>query len=259
MEAIVLASGSKGNATYLKKGDTALLIDAGISHKAFRERLALREISFEGLDGMLLTHAHSDHTRGLTSLLNKIPTTLFTTESTYAAVMNKLPKNTPHETIAPDQPFTIGAFTITPLLLSHDSKTTLGFVFECEGKRLVYITDTGFIPELDYPLIGNAEMYIFEANYDVAMLFRSERPHYLKQRIDSVKGHLSNADSAYYLTQLVGDKTKTLVLAHPSEECNTKEHTLETFSSVFESYELSLGDFDVAIAGQKRPTKVFKL
>ncbi len=259
MEAIVLASGSKGNATYLKKGDTALLIDAGITHKAFKERLAFREVGFEGLDGLLLTHAHTDHTRGVKSLLNKIPTTLYATESTYAAVAKKLPENILHEEIAPDQPFTVGEFSITPLLLSHDSKTTLGFVIEAGGKRLVYITDTGFIPELDYPLIGNADMYIFEANYDVAMLFESDRPHYLKRRIDSVKGHLSNSDSAYYLTQLVGERTKTLVLAHPSEECNTKEHALETFASVFESYELSLDDFDVEIAEQKRPTKLFKL
>ena len=104
-----------------------------------------------------------------------------------------------------------------------------------------------------------ADIYIFESNYDVTMLFTSSRPFYLKQRIDSVKGHMSNTDSAYNLAQLVRDNTSHIILAHRSRECNTDELVRQTYSDVFQEYVISLDRFEVVVAHQDIPTKLFEL
>jgi phosphoribosyl 1,2-cyclic phosphodiesterase len=99
---------------------------------------------------------------------------------------------------------------------------------------------------------------VFESNYDVTLLFTSSRPFYLKQRIDSVKGHMSNADTAYNLAQLVGPKTKHIILAHPSRECNTKELALETIHEVFDEYAIDKSDLLIQVATQDIPTQVIE-
>ncbi|MFP4078537.1 MAG: MBL fold metallo-hydrolase, partial [Candidatus Izemoplasmataceae bacterium] len=172
---------------------------------------------------------------------------------------NTLPEGHTHIDLPAFGAFEIGDLKVTPVRTSHDAAHGFGFVFEENGKRLVYMTDTGYLDERDFHLLQNADLYIFESNYDVAMLYESERPHHLKQRIDSVKGHLSNTDSAYYLSRLVGDRTTHIVLAHPSEDCNTEACALSTLRGVFASYELDIDRYDVHVATQHTPTPTFTL
>lgn len=249
METIILASGSKGNATLIRSGTTTVLLDAGISYKAMRERLG-GEADLAGIEGVLLTHPHNDHVRGLKGVMNRIRAPLYTTAKTFHSIQHKHSLSPPFFEVDPNRPFTLGDLYITPISLSHDTEDTLGFRIDSEGRTLAYITDTGFLPEKDFDNLRNLDMYIFESNYDVATLFSSQRPYYLKRRIDSIKGHLSNADAAYYLSRLVGPKTRRIVLAHPSEECNTEAQALKTLNSVFQSYERSLEACDVVVAKQ---------
>ncbi|MFW6285489.1 MAG: MBL fold metallo-hydrolase [Bacillota bacterium] len=261
MEVTVLASGSKGNATYLKTDHGIFLIDAGISYRQLTSRMRSRNLS-PTLDGVFLTHEHSDHTKGLFQLIKQTQVPLYAFKPTYKAARKKkntLPDDHVHIDLPAFGPLAIGALKITPVRTSHDAAHGLGFVFEEHGKRLVYMTDTGYLDERDFPLLENAEMYIFESNYDVSMLYESERPHHLKQRIDSVRGHLSNTDSAYYLSRLVGEKTSRIILAHPSEDCNTEACALTTLRDVFRSYELDLDRYDVHVATQHTPTPTFNL
>ncbi len=258
METIVLGSGSKGNATLIRSGRTTLLVDAGLSYRAMNRRLEGSPLSLADIDAVLLTHEHNDHIRGLRMVMKKNPVPLYTAESVLAA----LPADVAVEEFFPLEPHTyqsIGDFEVYPVPLSHDTETTLGFVFLADGKKIVYATDTGFIDEKLHPVFHNADAYILEANYDVEMLFTSERPYSLKRRIDSVRGHLSNADSAYYLSRFVGERTKVIVLAHPSEECNTPERALSTFQDIFASYEIPSKDYEVHIANQHVPTKLFRI
>ncbi len=258
METIVLGSGSKGNATLIHSGRTTLLVDAGLSYRAMKKRLEGSPFSLADINAVLITHEHIDHVRGLRMVMKKNRVPLYTAESVLAA----LPADVEVDEFFPLEPHihqSIGDFEIYPVPLSHDTETTLGFVFFSEGKKIVYATDTGFIDERLHPVFQNADAYILEANYDVAMLFTSERPYSLKRRIDSVRGHLSNADSAYYLSRFVGERTKVIVLAHPSEECNTPERALSAFQDVFMSYDLFPDDYEVHVAGQHVPTKLFKL
>ncbi len=259
MEIIVLASGSKGNATYIKSKETTLLIDAGISFRQINLRLEERKHNLEGLNAVFLTHEHSDHTRGLNQTIKRTGVPVYTGKKTYKSIRDILPLAHDHIPLEADRPFMFADLIITPIKTSHDAVESYGFIIQEGDKRLVYITDTGYLEETAFPKIKNAEIYIIEANYDVGLLFDSNRPYYLKKRIDSVKGHLSNDDAAYYLTRLVGDKTRTIILAHPSQECNTAACAMTTLDTVFKAYEKSLDPYDIVVASQHTPTKLIHL
>ncbi len=255
MKIVVLASGSKGNATYIEHEGFRLLIDAGISRRQLDLRLQQRVKTLKPIDAILITHEHRDHTSGLASLMNHNKALLYTTKETFKA-LNHTVSEACFRPLEIHQNHQIGPLFVTVFPISHDASNPIGFqLTTARGKRLVYMTDTGYIPQTYYETLRNADFYIFEANYDVALLFNSGRPYYLKKRIDSVKGHLSNADSAYHLAQLVGENTKGFILAHPSAECNTEHHVIETFNSVFESYDLNLSAFAFEIASQTEPSQ----
>ncbi|MGM0436008.1 MAG: MBL fold metallo-hydrolase [Bacillota bacterium] len=262
MEITILGSGSKGNATYIKTKNASFLIDAGLSFKQINDRMHARGLSLLPLDAVFLTHEHSDHTKGLHQLIKRTGTPLWAVKDTYKAALSKkktLPEVHTYESFEAHLPFEFKGVRFTPIRTSHDAAHAVGFVIEEDSKKLVYITDTGYLDERDFSLITNADMYIFESNYDISMLYTSQRPHYLKQRIDSIRGHLSNTDSAYYLSRIVGNATRHIVLAHPSEDCNTETCALDTFKKVFESYDLSIANYDVHVARQHTPTKTFVL
>ncbi len=262
MEITVLASGSKGNATLIKKGDTTILIDAGISYLQLQKRLAFHQVNIEKIDAVLVTHEHSDHIKGLDVLLRKEKATVFLTEHTLKATPIKLQEtifSNSYQLIESYQKFVLDEIEIIPFSVSHDSSDAVGFVLYHDGKKIVYCTDIGYLPDRDFDLLKGANLYIFEANYDVTLLFTSARPFYLKQRIDSVKGHMSNTDSAYNMASLVGLNTEHIILAHPSEECNTEELAIETYREVFAEYDKNIDDYNVLVASQNEGAKTIKL
>lgn len=262
MKITVLASGSGGNTTYFESLNTKILIDCGITYKQIVQRLRTKELNLDNLDGILITHEHTDHIKGLDVTLRKHDTICYLTEDTFKGANYKVQENVQESQlsfITPFEPFVINEVEILPISVSHDSSDAVGYIIYAEGKKFVYITDVGYLPKRDHLVLKNADMYIFESNYDVTLLFTSRRPFYLKQRIDSVKGHMSNSDSAYNLSQLVGDKTKHIVLAHRSKECNTNELALEAYNEVFKEYGLDTDDFGIIVAHQDIPTKVFEL
>lgn len=223
MKYAVLASGSKGNATLVCSEKTVILIDCGISRRKLEERLAQCGLGITDISAVLVTHSHSDHSSGLK---------MFNVSDIYASLF-VLGKNvSEHNILSPYVPRTFGDLTVTPLPLSHDAVNTTGYLITDGEENLVYITDTGFVPEKVLKIIQGADYYIFESNHDPKMLCESKRPPDLIRRILGDQGHLSNVESAYYLSGLVTDRTKEITLAHLSEECNTKEKAVETFNKV---------------------------
>ncbi len=262
MKFSVIGSGSKGNVTYLETKNTKILIDCGLSFKQINVRLKSHNLDLANLDGIFITHEHTDHVAGLDVLLRKLGTKVFMTKNTYEALKYKVKENISESLVSYIIPFekqVINDLEILPFSVSHDASDTVGYVIYSEGKKIVYITDTGYLPVKDFELLENADAYIFESNYDVTMLFTSNRPFYLKQRIDSVKGHLSNNDSAYNMAKLVGENTKQIVLAHPSRECNTAEAAISTYNEVFNDYGLKISDYNLVVATQDIPTKIFDI
>ncbi len=262
MKITVLASGSGGNTTYLESGNTKILIDCGISFKQITTRLRSHDLNIDNLDAVLITHEHNDHIKGLDVTLKRSDAIVYLTEETFLGTHPKVKDNLVFSQVSfitPYESLNINNVEILPFSISHDASDAVGYIINTDGKKIVYVTDIGYLPNRDHDLIRNADMYIFESNYDVTLLYTSNRPFYLKQRIDSIKGHMSNNDSAYNLAQLVGDKTKNIILAHRSKECNTNELALETYNEVFKDYGLNIDDYNIIVAHQDIPTKVFEI
>lgn len=262
MKITVLASGSGGNTTYLETDTTKILLDCGITHRQIVQRLRERDLVLDNLNAIFVTHEHSDHIKGVDVTMKRTKAKTYMTEDTFNSLFFKTKDNVDYnriEFVIPYEKFVVGDVTVQAISISHDAKDAVGYVLYHEDKKIVYITDIGYLPNRDHEILQNADFYIFESNYDVTMLFTSNRPFYLKQRIDSVKGHMSNTDSAYNMSQLVGDKTKQIVLAHRSRECNTNELVLETYTEVFKEYGLNVEDYNIVVASQDIPTDVFNL
>ena len=139
---------------------------------------------------------------------------------------------------------------------SHDVSDARGYIFKSEEKELVYITDTGYIPQKNYEKLQNKDLYIMESNHDVKLLMEGKYPYYLKQRILSDIGHLSNKDSAYYLSHFIGDHTKKVILIHLSEENNQPEIALSTLRDTLERKSQSV---EIIISKQDRETELLEV
>lgn len=209
----VLASGSKGNCSYIRAGSTQLVIDCGGTKRYLSHSFHSLDVDYTTIDALLITHDHIDHVAQLN---------LFKNVSIVIAP-EPLFKRSDALILEPYQKHRIKDVEITPLVLSHDRAMTYGYLIEHQNEKLVYITDTGYIKSNDFTWITNADYYIFESNHDVELLMRTTRPYPTKQRILSDTGHLSNEDSAAILAQVCGDRTKEIILAHLSSEANEAE------------------------------------
>ena len=214
---INIGSGSKGNATLIYNEDTLIQVDMGVSLRRVRESLSLLNKDVKDIQGLLITHDHNDHIRNVFYLDG---VSIYTAEGNLEHV---------DFIIEPFESLQIGSFDIVPLRTSHDATNPIGFLIMDKDESLLYMTDTGMIPEESLSYMKNHDYYIIESNHDLTMLRNSNRPKCLKDRIRGDFGHLSNKDSAVYMSQLVGDKTKAIYLAHLSEECNTPEKAVDTY------------------------------
>lgn len=224
MKIRVLASGSKGNSTYVECGSTKILIDAGISFLQIKNSLSSIDVDVNEIDIILITHSHADHIKGLSTLLKKTNITLYTTSEVYEDITKTI--YVPNGHII-DEYFMFNDVLINVLPLSHDVSCNC-YIIKHNEHELVYITDTGYLNKKYFSKIKNKDVYIIEANHDEVMLMDGPYPFILKQRILSDKGHLSNEATANILFKLVGEKTKYIFLAHISEHNNTKELALKT-------------------------------
>jgi phosphoribosyl 1,2-cyclic phosphodiesterase len=239
MRFIVIQSGSKGNATLVIDKGRVLLIDMGVCLRALNEALNKENLNLYNINAMLLTHEHWDHTSGM-KFLPPIP--IYCTKETL--------NNENVNEIEPYKEFVVEHFKILPVSTSHDVRNPLGFVIKNDLETLVYLTDSGKITVKSLQKLKNADYYVIESNHDPEMLMATKRPMMLKRRILSTKGHLSNEQSATYMTKLIGEKTKEIVLAHLSEEANCPEVALDTYKKVFENANISLENIRLICANQ---------
>lgn len=226
MRFCVLASGSKGNTTYLEAAGQRFLIDAGLSCRTLEQRMAATGLSPEGLDGIFVTHEHIDHVRGLATFVAKHPTTIYTNEGTADAVERQLrltPGTLEFCLFESRVPFMVGEVAITPVGISHDTAEPVAFTFACAEGKVGYFTDLGFVsPEVAMAFTGCSAM-VLESNHDLGMLRSSGRPYHLVARISGPSGHLSNEQACEAVASAMPETLHTLVLAHLSQECNDPE------------------------------------
>ena len=205
----------------------------------------LKEIdkNFEQIDGAIFTHNHSDHVNNLKCLS---PKKMYALEGTLPPLCHVINL---HES------FNIGDFKITAFKTSHDAINPCGYIIEADDEKLVYMTDTGILVEEELPLIKNPDYLIIESNHDIKMEMLTNRTMELKQRVLSDHGHLCNEDSAFASSNIIGEKTKQIILAHLSEEANTPECALSAYQKVFAFKGLDASKYKIVCAKQWESTK----
>lgn len=254
MEFSILASGSKGNSTYFKINNKHILIDLGTTTKYVKDKLEELDIKLKDISSLFITHTHSDHVAGVKTYLKKHDPIVFLTESMKEDLKDIVDEN---NTYIIEDNIILDEIEINIIKTSHDSNDSVGYIFNYNNKKVAYITDTGYINRKYYDILSNCDYYIIESNYDVKMLMEGSYPYYLKQRILSDKGHLSNEKCGKYLTKFIGDKTKGVILIHLSEENNTEEIALLTLNKYLKKNNIILDN--IIVAKQKEKTELIKL
>lgn len=239
MEYYFLASGSSGNCTALVNDENEiLLIDCGIPLNDIKRKLNEVNLKFENVKKVLITHMHVDHVRSIRAFE---PNDLYLNVQTDMSEVNLYDY---YENL------NILGFNIFTLPASHDSPGTTGFLIEYKGEKMAYITDTGYIHENLQRIINNCDIYCIESNHDPRLLMLTKRPMFLKNRILSANGHLSNQDCSYVLGNIIGPKTKEIVFLHRSKEANTEEILIETFLKTMKKMDVDVSNIKINIAKQ---------
>ncbi|HEY8395805.1 MAG TPA: MBL fold metallo-hydrolase [Bacilli bacterium] len=212
--------------TYIRSESTKILLDAGISLPEAKRRTSDYGLDLDDIDAILITHEHGDHVRFLPTVLKRTNATLFINRLSFDALPESVKIRLVDyriKFIEENRRYRIRDLDFLTLKLAHDSANNLGFVFIASGKKLVYVTDTGFFPIQYLDILKQADALIIEANHDVQMLMDSDRSWYLKERILSPSGHMSNRICVQVLESVLNGKQSRVVLAHISRECNDRD------------------------------------
>lgn len=218
-----LFSGSGGNATYIGTAKTGILVDVGVSAKRIETALKQREVDPRSIRALFITHEHTDHIAGLRVLCKRYGWPVIASNGTLSALVDneKISVDNRLYCIADGQTVTVGDLQIAAFSTSHDSRESFGFRLTDErGKSVAVATDTGYVTPAIREALRGADLVHIESNHDLSMLRNGPYPYVLKQRIESDRGHLSNAACAQLLPYLVENGATRFVLAHLSEENN---------------------------------------
>ncbi len=248
---ISLYSGSKGNCTYIRAGADEILIDAGRSLRALTNALCSVGSDLCRIKAIFITHEHSDHVSALEMLSKKFRIPIHITEdsakkiiATTSYVKNNL---VCHPPLYEEK---IGGITVRSFPTPHDSDMSVGFTIELpNGKKIGYATDIGHITnEIRQNLLGS-EAVVIESNHDTSMLQSGPYPAWLKVRIGSLRGHLSNTDCCAFIPELAASGTKDILLAHLSGENNTPNAALNAAKH-------ACADIHIDVARESEPTRL---
>lgn len=279
MKVSVFSSGSEGNCTLIKTEELNILIDAGITKKAIEANLSESNLKLEDISALFITHEHVDHVKAFPMLLKECNMTIYLTNGTYKGIydyykqrdkeklcnlmnqrledgsiilLNRMDKSMYYQSIF------INDIRVDVLPTFHDAKESVGYIINEDDKRLVYITDTGYVHQDLYEVINNCDAYILESNHDPEILMCSNRPYHLKIRIISDHGHMSNQDSMITLANVMGPKTKLVMHAHISQECNLSQIVEFTREKVFREFGICYENVEYVIL-QPRPSKEYEI
>lgn len=251
-----LASGSKGNSIYITDGKTSVLVDAGINCRELMSRAQKSGADIGGISAVISTHCHSDHCKGMAGLIKKTGAPVFVHREGAQALLAQTGLPQSAITTFNGNDFIVGTLSITPLKLSHDVPHCSGFLISGSDSAAAVIMDLGELPDNILQTIRGADMVVIESNHDRELLQTGRYPYFLKRRIMSAKGHLSNDECASACGKLLHGGTKRFMLAHLSEENNYPELAYTTFVSHMSQQGIGLSEYTAEIAFQHKPTKL---
>jgi phosphoribosyl 1,2-cyclic phosphodiesterase len=251
MRICVLGSSSSGNATVIWTKNTKILIDAGFSAKELERRLRSINVSPKKFQAILISHEHSDHTKGVGVLSRRYEIPVFANRTTFR-LSSGLEKVWEKKFFNSHEEFTIGDFSITPLVVPHDASEPNAFIIRNDGKKVTVATDLGRHTPAFIDRAKDSDMFIIESNYDDNMLVCGDYHPVLKERIASDFGHLSNDAAVKTLRQVIGNSTRYVLLAHISQNNNTPDLAISCAKK-------NLGDFKDLSIGMTHPHKCSKV
>lgn len=255
-----IASGSSGNCIYVGTEKEGFLIDGGISGKLALEGLKNIGVGSSEIKGIFVTHEHSDHIKGLGPIARKLGAPIYTNEETWYAMEGSIGK-IKHEQvrfISPGEEIGIGGIGIGAFSISHDAANPMGYYFTAGNKKVAVATDLGFVSQQVEDGILGAEVVLLESNHDVEMLMVGSYPFFLKKRILSEVGHLSNETAGDFAGRLFEKGTKKILLGHLSRENNFPELAYETVKVGLEKRGITPGkDLELQVAPRLDISKVF--
>lgn len=260
-----IASGSSGNCFYLSVGDTALLIDAGLSQRQIKKALKEKGLTLKNVKGILITHDHADHIKGVSALSNENMIPVYATELVHKGMRKSYCMS--HEIqpalvrlLEKNEDLQLGEFLIHSFEVPHDGTDNVGYHIQIGDVNFCIITDVGHVTQEVADHIGLANYLVLEANYDESMLEMGPYPRYLKERILGDRGHLSNACCGEALLNYATPALKRVWLCHLSEENNHPELARKTVETTLRSGGIIVGkDLEVEVLRRKVPSERFTL
>lgn len=254
MRLVSIASGSSGNCIYVGSDNTHILVDAGISNKRIEQ--GLNEIGLKGseLHGIVITHEHSDHTKGLGVLARKHGVPIYGTRETLEEISGmKYLGEYPKELLVPILPevqFRIGDLEVNPFSIDHDAANPVAYRIQWGKKSVAVATDMGHFDQYIIDHLQGLDALLIESNHDVNMLETGPYPYYLKRRILGDQGHLSNENAGRLLNSILHDNLKRVLLGHLSKENNYEKLAYETVKLEIDQSDsrYHAADFSIAVA-----------
>lgn len=217
-----LASGSTGNCILISDGNTHLLVDMGISLKKAAAGLARLQLAVSDLSGVLVTHEHSDHIKGLRTLSKRYGLPIYASGKTADAIARLVPEAADClQNFSCGSQIQVGSVCATSFKTPHDSAESVGYRLDMDSGSVGILTDLGYVPPRVLDVLYGVDLMVLESNHDIEMLQKGYYPYYLKQRILSDRGHLSNESAADTACLLVEKGTRQFILSHLSQDNNS--------------------------------------
>lgn len=247
---MTLFSGSKGNCALLTTNNTKILIDCGTSYKALTKALKSVNVSPKQINAVFITHSHSDHIAGLFNFVKyNASTEVFVHKKGYGELYGK----TFWQANTFEENFLYRDISVSFFPCSHDASCCVGYAFKAENKLICYVTDTGCVSENLINFVKGCDSLVIESNHDYRMLAEGNYPFYLKKRIESSMGHLSNEQTASLIQAILGYGTTKILLAHLSENNNNPNLALKCACSAAEKTGVKV---DIFVASQNEISEV---
>lgn len=263
LEICSLASGSKGNSQYIASPKTKILLDAGMSGKYIQNALSKINKKGQEIDAILVTHEHSDHISGVGVLMRRFNLPLYVNQRTWDEMKEKIGKIDLERVniIKNNQKFIINDLIIKPYEISHDAADPIGYMFENNQKRIAVITDSGYISNRLLEEIKESDLLYLEANHDEEMLKAGSYPYFLKRRILSMEGHLSNEAAGEVAKAVVKHgRVRNILLAHLSQENNFPELAYKTVENSLSEINAVIGkDVNLGMTKRNDVSKLYKV
>ncbi len=262
---ISFGSGSSGNCYWLSTETDAIIIDIGVGLRGLRKHSREYGVSLQQVHQVLITHDHADHIKSVGSFSADFKLPIYATREVHSGINRNycVAKKVAKELtfyVEKGQTITLGSFQVTPFGVPHDSMDNVGYFVEAGGTNFCLITDAGMVTDEMKTFISRAHHLVIEANHDEEMVKNGPYPQFLKDRILSGTGHLSNRSCGETIAQNMSEGLRHVWLCHLSEENNHPELARKTVESVLRSYGIIVGtDLQLEVLKRSTPTGPFEL